>query len=171
MTHRRPAAATLAALTVATGALAGCTGGPAPPEKEGANVDTVVESETRRQVEQRAGQIASLVGEDLKVIGVTSVPCTGKAGESSDASYWTGGTYQLFLPARQHAGTLARLREQWLRDGYTIGTYQTADDGRADKLEATAPDRFTVSVTSTTPPTALALSVTSPCRLSPTPLF
>jgi hypothetical protein len=157
------AASLIAATTVI--ALAGCSGGPDEDSKD--NMQTAAENQVIQQVHERATGIAQVAGAELKIIGESAAPCEGRKGELSDEIYTVQGSYQLPIPESEHAATLARLRDGWRRQNFTISTDPTTSPGRSARLEAVDPDQYHFFVASTIPPTMLGLRINSPCYKSP----
>ncbi len=151
--HRVIACLTLAALT-----LTGCTG---------ANVETKTEADATTLVQQRAEQIATLIGSPLEEPATNAAGCTGKLGETSDNVFSVQGAYQIPVPTEQQLTTLARLRDAWKANGYTITDDRTVGTTEG-VLAAKTRDGYDMSVESTRPPTAFALLIHSPCFRFPT---
>ncbi len=133
------------------------------------NMQTVAEHQIIQQVHQQAIQIAQVAGGELKILDESAAPCEGRRGELSEEIYTVQGSYQLPIPEAEHDAALARLRDAWQQQGYTITTDQTVSSSGYARLEADNPDRYHLFVASTIPPTMLAVGINSPCYRSPTP--
>jgi hypothetical protein len=141
--------------------VAGCT------TITGADVQSKSEADAITVVQQRADALAQVIGAALINPSNQPGPCSGKLGETDRDIFAVQGAYNVDLPVEKHSDALARLRDQWKADGYTI-----TDDraiGSAGVIAAKAPDGFSFTVQSTTPPTGFAVLVHSPCFKSPTP--
>jgi hypothetical protein len=90
-------------------------------------------------------------------------PCEGRAGELSNPEevYYVQGIYQLMVPADEQADALAKVRQAWETDGFTIKDARTVTGGRG-KVSAATTDGYSLSLTSGEPP-AMVLLVSSPC--------
>ena len=141
-------------------ALAGCT-------TEGANVESKTEADVTAAVQQRAEKVATLIGQALREPATNASPCTGKLGENDRQVFTVQGAYNLTMPAEQQLETVAKVRDTFKADGYEI-TDDRVVSGQG-VLAAKAPDGYSFYLQSTSPPTALALLVNSPCYRSPTP--
>jgi hypothetical protein len=135
----------------------------------GANVETKTEADVNQVVQQYADQVAALIG------GVTfnessknAAACTGRMGESSDGVFSVQGAYQLPMDAARQLDTIARVRDAWKAQGYEITDDRTIADGRG-VLTARTGDGYSLDLSSTRPPTAMALLIHSACYESPTP--
>ncbi|MEV1286337.1 hypothetical protein [Micromonospora sp. NPDC049679] len=145
---------------------AACTGN----KGKGDDVDIRSEADVTRQVQQYAEQTATAVGSTLTNAAASSAPCEGRAGELSEDIYYVQGTYQLPLAPDKHLATLARIRDQWRGQGYTITEDRTFPDSAEGTVAAKTPtDGYRISLESTSPPTMLALLIHSDCYRSPQP--
>lgn len=135
------------------------------------DVETRREADVTRQVQEYADGVAALVGGPLVEPATSSAPCSGRAGEMDESIRYVQGAYQVELPGDRHVSTLARIRDHWRADGWTITEERTYPGGTEGTLTArTAPDGWSVSLTSTTPPRALALLIHSTCYRSADPV-
>jgi hypothetical protein len=141
-------------------ALAGCT-------TEGAEVESKTEADVTAAVQQRAEQVASLIGQALREPATNASPCTGKLGETDRQVFTVQGAYDVTMPAAQQLGAVAKVRDSWKADGYEI-TDDRVVGGRG-VLAAKAPDGYRFYLQSKSPADALALLINSPCHRSPTP--
>jgi hypothetical protein len=147
-------------------AVGGCTG----IKGKGDDVQIRSEADVTRQVQQYAEQTATAVGSTLTNGAASSAPCEGRAGELSEDIYYVQGTYQLPLAPEKQLATLARMRDQWRGQGYTITEDRTFPDSAEGTLTAKNPtDGYSIRLTSTRPPTALALLIHSDCYRSAKP--
>jgi hypothetical protein len=138
---------------------------------QGEDVKTLAEADATRQVQQYADQIVTLIGNtNLTNPAVSAAPCEGKAGKLSEDIYTVQGVYQLPLPAEQHLTTLARVRDAWRDQGYTITEDRTFPSNDGGTLTADNPtDGYRLDLTSTSPATMVRLLIHSACYRSPTP--
>jgi hypothetical protein len=151
-----------AVAAVAAAALTACT------SSTGADVESKSEADATAAVQQHADRIAGVLGSPLLNPSTNPGPCSGQRGETGRDIFAVQGAYQVTMPVEKHTGTLARLRDLWKADGYTITDDRSFGDG-AGVLAARSPEGYSVNVESTSPPSALALLVHSPCFRSPTP--
>ncbi|MGK5444586.1 hypothetical protein ACSNN7_22565 [Micromonospora sp. URMC 105] len=144
---------------------------PGEKKEQPTDMKSASEAEITGQVNQYANQVAALVGNPLFNPATSSAPCSGRGGELDEKIRTVQGAYNVNLAAGRHVDTLARIREQWRAQGWTITEDVTSSNGREGALAAkTTPDGYSLSLTSTSPPTALALLVNSPCYRSTDPL-
>jgi hypothetical protein len=67
--------------------------------------------------------------------------------------------------------TLARLRDQWKQQGYTVTDDRTFPDGKSGTVVVRSPgDDVRIRVESSSPPVAFALMISTPCYESDEPL-
>lgn len=124
------------------------------------------------QVNHLAQQVADLVGDTkLEEASTNDAPCSGRWGELAEDIFYILGTYQVPLPHEEHIPTLARLRDHWQQQGYTIRDHRTFSHDNTGSLAVTTPDGYKIRLMSTVPPTALALFVSTPCYKSPEVLY
>lgn len=140
-------------------------------ESKDDNVQTIVEADTKKAVDQYARHVAEVAGAELTRYETNSAPCTGRLGENSTDVYTTQGSGQIFVPQTRHAGILAELREQWKAQGYTVETDRRMPAETGNELAVRTPDGFRIRLIDTEPPVALSLLINSPCRRSPTPMY
>jgi hypothetical protein len=133
----------------------------------GGGVDTKTEADVRTAVEQRASDVAALVGGALTDPSVNASPCTGRMGESSSDVFTVRGVWVVPLPADQHLDTLRRVRDGLKAKHWDI-TEDRQFEANAGMLTARSDD-YEVNLTSNDKSSALAMMVTSPCFASPTP--
>ena len=147
-------AAIAAALT-----LAGCTGG---------TVETKTEDDAKQLVKQHSEQVAGLIGTTAFSQNTESPgPCEGKLGETNRDIFSVQGAYMLPVEPAKQLDTLARIREAWKADGFTIAEDRVIAQNRG-VLRATTPDGFSLRLLSTPTPTSLGILIHSPCYKSPT---
>jgi hypothetical protein len=150
-----------AALIVATGCVS----------KKEEDVKQVSHADARTLVETYAQQVATTIGNDQdNDLEVLPNPCDGKRGELSDTVYSMTGHAQIPVPEAEQLPTLARLRDQWTQQGYTITEDRTFPDGTRGTLVARTPtDDVRIRVQSTNPAVAFALMISTPCYQSDEP--
>ncbi|MEU8387922.1 hypothetical protein [Micromonospora sp. NPDC048842] len=106
-------------------------------------MQTASEADITRRVNEYAGQVAAATGSTLANPAASSAPCE----------------------------TLARLRDQWRSQGWTITEDRTFPNGSEGTITATTtPDDYSLTVSGTREPTALLLLVHSACYKSAEPL-
>jgi len=134
-------------------------------------VKTAAVDDVKAQVQQRAEQIATVIGGSLQNPAVSPATCEAPAGgKEDDDVYCVQGAYQVPVTPDQQLSTLAKLRDQWKQQGYTIKDDRTFSEPNAGTVTAVAPDdQFSISVETTSPPQAMALIIHTPCYRSPTP--
>jgi hypothetical protein len=71
------------------------------------------------------------------------------------------------LPAARHPATLAQLRDSWAAQGYKIKSFRMFSDIEGVVVAENPADEVEVAVTSTVPPTAVAVLVLSACYRPP----
>ena len=71
------------------------------------------------------------------------------------------------LPAAEHPGVLARLRDVWTAQGYEIKRFTMFNDIEGVVIGQNPADGFELLVESASPPVAVAVIVMTPCYLSP----
>jgi hypothetical protein len=146
----------------------GCTGGSG---KDVESVKKVPRAEAIGMVNDYAARTAGLItpGSKLENPATSAPPCEGRGGELSETVYYAAGHYQVAVPADRHLPTLRRLREHWQQEGYRIKRDREFPDGTGDLIVQSPADEFDITVASTDPPTAFALSISSPCYQSDEP--
>ena len=108
---------------------------------------------------------------DMKTASEAAAATGGRGGEMDEKILTVQGAYNVNLAPDKHVETLARIREKWRAQGWTITEDTTSANGKEGALAAkTNSDGYSISLTSTSPPTAFALLVNSPCYRSTDPL-
>jgi hypothetical protein len=156
----------VSALTVAGTATTGC----GSDNQEYKNVPVITEDVTKRTMDGYAQEIATAIGSQLTNYDANSESCSDSSDKMSQYVYSTIANGQIFVPQERHAALLAQLRQQWQARGFTVDLDVQASGKRDAELVVYSPDRFRIRLIETTPPTAFALMISSPCRKSPTPL-
>jgi hypothetical protein len=137
------------------------------------NLKTVPRAEAKQIADDYADRTVAMIGGDAKLVEPehATPPCEGPGGNTNDTVYYAAGHYQIApIPEDQQLPTLQRLREQWQRQGYTIKGDRVFSNGRRGELKVMNPaDEFEIVVITTEPPTAFALSISSPCYQSDEP--
>ncbi|MDG4788669.1 hypothetical protein O7626_22545 [Micromonospora sp. WMMD1102] len=159
---RRPMAATMAALVIAT---IGCGG-----EAKRSTGPTHIALPTLRASTgaYAAGSVATFATlPDATRLG--PVPCDDPGGDlADDGRYQVSGSWQVPLPPGRHRATFRQLREDWQARAIEITEYRELPDGVKVSLAGRDPAAgFSLSLTSTQPPDAVALLVVSSCVISP----
>jgi len=93
-------------------------------------------------------------------------PCTDDNGRASeDGPFYVQGTYQVFLPEKQHRPALTKLQDKWASEGWAKVAYRPfGAAGTRGELSGISPDEnFDVRITSGTPPRGFAVIIVSPC--------
>jgi hypothetical protein len=134
-------------------------------------VQTAAVDDVKAKVQEAADQVATTIGANLTNPAVSPATCELPAGgEEDDAVFYVQGAYQIPVAPQQQVPTLAKLRDQYKQQGYTIKDDRTGAENNTGTLTVVAPDdSFTISVQSTSPPQAVALIIHTPCYRSPTP--
>lgn len=97
-------------------------------------------------------------------------PCTGRDGADAGPAGPRFLFYvdQVVVPAEQHRAAVERVRALFEGQGMTVLGFRELPGIGGFELRVENPrDRFTIQVTSTSPPTAFAVWVHSPCYLPP----
>jgi hypothetical protein len=146
------------------------TGCDSPEGKD--DVKQVSHADARTLVDGYLRQVISAVGGTPNAEpDFLPSPCEGQRGELSEFIYSMRGGAQLPLPEAEQLGTLARLRDSWRQQGYTIVEDRTFPDGKSGTVVVRSPaDGVRIAVDSTSPATALAIRVSTPCYQSDVPL-
>jgi hypothetical protein len=113
-----------------------------------------------------AAQIAAVVGADAPQTETRlgPAPCENSSGEpADDGRFYVQGNWQMPLPAADHPGTLARLRENWAAQGYEIKKFQMFNDIEGVIIAENPVDEVELTVESGMPPTAVAVVILTPC--------
>ena len=148
---------------VAVLALAGCSFG------KGDDVDTRTVAEVKQSVQEWADQVVTLIGDtSINTPSANDASCTGRAGESDRSIFYVQGGYSLPIAEEDQLATLARLREHWKAQGWTITDDRTFNDS-SGTLTVKTPDGYSLDLSSTIPPIAFSLIIVSPCYKSPNP--
>jgi pimeloyl-ACP methyl ester carboxylesterase len=144
--------------------LGGCTGG------GGNDVDIIKQvspAEATRIAYEYADRVVALTGGERGPANREphTGPCEGRRGEFSERVYYAYFNFHVApIPEDQQLPTLRRLREHWQQQGYTIKRDRVFPDSRTGELAVENPaDGYEVSLEGTEPPTAFAVSVSSPC--------
>ena len=133
----------------------------------GDDMETKTEQEAKALVQQRAEQVTELIGAGQpKFIGLDPTTCTGRFGEEDRRIFSVQGTYRLPLEASRQIEVLARVKEHWKAQGYTIPEDRTID-AISGILSATAADGYDFSLITAGGSTALGYIINSPCFTSP----
>ena len=134
-------------------------------------MQTATVDDVKAKVQQAADQVAATIGAGLTNPAVSPATCEAPAGgKEDDKVFYVQGAYQIPVAPEQQVPTLAKLRDQYKQQGYTVKDDRTAADTNTGTLTVVAPDdTFTISVQSTSPPQAVALLIHTPCYRSPTP--
>jgi hypothetical protein len=135
----------------------------------GADVESKSETDAIAVVQQRADQVAQVIGAALTNPSNRPGPCSGKLGETDSDIFAVQGAYNIDQPVEKHVETFTKLRDRWKADGYTITADRTFGVDGSGVITAKSPDGFSFNVESTSPPTGFAVLVHSPCYKSPTP--
>ncbi|RZU51325.1 hypothetical protein EV385_3140 [Krasilnikovia cinnamomea] len=153
---RQKLAAATAACLFLLGATVGC-------DKGSDDVQTRNADDVAREVQQYADQVVTIIGDTKLTNGVVDTsPCEGKRGETDGDIRTTYGIYQ--LPVSDHAAAIGRLRQAWNAAGWRITDDRTVGQRGEGVLAAEAPNGgLNASITSTTPPTHVKLSIYSAC--------
>ena len=163
----------LVALCASVVTLAGCAAG-SSQENGKMDVKRVSQADARALVEGYAHEVTTAVGTEPTPAGALKAlanPCEGRGGELSDDVYSMLGSMQLSLPEAEQLATLARLRDRWTRQGYTVTEERTFPDGRRGTLTVRAPgDDVEISLNSTSEAKAIAVLISTPCYRSDEPL-
>ncbi len=123
------------------------------------------ESEVFQRVRDHAQAVAKLVGADAAdhETGVATSPCLGPDGQPAPGGrFYAQGNYQLPV-AGDHAAVLARLRDTWQEQGWSIKEFRMFNEGEGTVSAENPADGIQVAAESSRPPTALALLVITPC--------
>ncbi|WP_433291045.1 hypothetical protein ACQP2F_24475 [Actinoplanes sp. CA-030573] len=143
----------LLTLGLVIGALsAGCSGGGG-----GGDLPAMPQKTIKDQVQLYAGITLAASGVATFTRSATNVTgCPQGHGRLSDPdeTFYVQGLYLLTVPDGQEAATLAKVGDEWRRDGYTVGSPATAAAG----LHATTPDHYTLDLAPD-----LRLSIASQC--------
>jgi hypothetical protein len=137
------------------------------------SLKTVPRAEAKQIADDYANRTVAMIGGSVKLVnpGFVDPPCEGPGGKTTDTVYYAAGHYQIApIPEDQQLLTLRRLRGQWQQQGYTIKQDRVFPDGKTGELGVENPaDEFEIHLESTEPPTAFALSISSPCYQSDEP--
>lgn len=125
-------------------------------------MQTASEADITRRVNEYAGQVAAATGSTLANPAASSAPCEGTRGEMDESIRTVQGVYNISVAPDKHLETLARLRDQWRSQGWTITEDRTFPNGSEGTITATTtPDDYSLTVSGTREPTALLLLVHS----------
>ncbi|RKN24185.1 hypothetical protein D7147_04155 [Micromonospora musae] len=162
----------LAALTaLILTASAACTSPDDPYDRKAADVQTASEADITRQVNDYANQVATTIGSPLSNSTTSSAPCEGSGGEMDESIRTVQGVYNIAVTPGKHLDILAQLRDQWRNQGWAITEDRTFPNGIEGTITAkTTPDSYSLTVTGTKEPTALAILIHSDCYKSTDPL-
>lgn len=137
------------------------------------NLKEVLRDDAMRMADDHANRVVSMIGGGVKLENpkTGTVPCEGPGSRTEETVYYAAGHYQIApIPEDQQLSTLRRLREQWQQQGYTITQDRVFPDGKTGELVVrNSVDEFEIAVITTEPPTAFALSISSPCYRSHEP--
>ncbi|MEU4715262.1 hypothetical protein AB0F73_16605 [Micromonospora purpureochromogenes] len=168
-TFTRAGLAVLVALVLTTAS--GCTPNKEKEDKKASDMQTASEADITRRVNEYAGQVAAATGSTLANPATSSAPCEGRRGEMDESIRTVQGVYNIPVAPDKHLETLARLRDQWRAQGWTITEDRTFPNGNEGTITAkTTPDSYSLTVSGTKEPTALLLLVHSACYKSTDPL-
>jgi hypothetical protein len=97
------------------------------------------------------------------VVTVGATPCEGPDGTPRHDRFFVTARVQVPLAPERQRATLQLLRAEWLRRGYRITHERDRPELPGGQLDARNPaDGYQLALTTTQPPTALAVSVYSP---------
>ncbi|MEU6202772.1 hypothetical protein ABZ814_04185 [Micromonospora musae] len=163
------ALAALAALILTTSTA--CSSPDDPQDRKTTDVQTASEADITRQVNDYANQVATTVGSSLTNPTTSSAPCEGQRGEMDESIRTVQGTYNIAVTPGKQLDILAQLRDQWRNQGWAITEDRTFPNGTEGTITAkTSPDSYSLTVTGTKEPTALAILIHSDCYKSTDPL-
>ncbi|WP_141658696.1 hypothetical protein [Carbonactinospora thermoautotrophica] len=123
--------------------------------------------QARAIADQYAQDVLRAVGGEYphEYTGTEEAPCEGRMGELSEEIFSIYHGYQIRdVPPERQVVLAERVRDHLIRRGYRIKDFRTWPE--RDSAVVTArneADGYEVSFESTSPPTAISLSVTSPC--------
>jgi len=161
----------VAACVVVLG-IAGCVVDPGE-EKAMQNLKAMSRADARQMTDDYAGRTVAMIGGGVDLVEpeTGTVPCEDPGGKTSETVYFAAGHYQIApIPGDQQLSTLRRLRAHWQQQGYTIKKDRVFSEGRRGELVVENPsDEFEIRLVTTEPPTAFALSISSPCYHSDEP--
>jgi hypothetical protein len=127
---------------------------------------------TREQASELVRDYAAAIGREVGVdarateIGVNSVACENDLGEfADDGRFYIHGVWQMPLPTEEQAATLVRLHDGWAAKGYRVTKFEMFSDDHGVVMAENPGDDVQLAVTSTVPPTAVAVVVLSACYL------
>jgi len=99
---------------------------------------------------------------------VGPAPCEGRYADlAGDGAFYVAGAWQVPLPSTSQRETLATVRDAARAKGYEITEYREIDEVEVVMSGRDPATGFTFSISSTDPPEAVALLVSSTCRRSP----
>lgn len=134
------------------------------------DVPRVPRAEAIRTVNDYAIRTETLTGAKRTTTDrqVHTTSCKGRQGEYPETVYYANLNLQIApIPEDQQLPTLRRLRDHWQKEGYTIKQDRVFPDGRTGELAVENPaDGFEISLVSTEPPNAFAVTISSPCYYS-----
>ena len=153
----------LAAVAVIALGPAGCTAS-GTTSKGKPDVQVMTEADVTRQVRNLAEQVRAATGAP-KLLNdrASSAPCDSATGDDTELVRYVQGSYNMSLPAREHAAAFRKVRDQWQGAGWTIDDYRVADNGDGT-MSAKAPGQgFSFTMVTAKAPDTLGLIVHSGC--------
>lgn len=142
---------------------AGCTAS-GTPSKGKPDVQVMTESDVTRQVRDLAEQVRTTVGAP-KLLNdrASSAPCDNDQGDNSEQVRYVQGSYNMALPAKDHAAAFGKVRDQWQSAGWTIDDYRVPDNGDGT-MSAKAPGHgYSFTLVTAKAPDTLGLIIASSC--------
>ena len=128
---------------------------------------TVSYDEAARQVRSRAGAVAELLAAPLTEPYLNPTACEDPQGRRSEKGvYYLHSSYTLPVGADRVADALRLAHRHFTGEGYQVSDINWFSDG-GGRVRADSPDGYRYSLTTTTPPVAIALGVHSPCFQPP----
>lgn len=131
---------------------------------------TMTPEQASQLVRAYATGIATTVGADARDTekGVNVLACENDRGEfADDGRFYIHGVWQIPLPAGEQAATLARLHDGWAAQGLQITKFEMYGRDEGVVMAENPLDGAQLTVTSTEPPTAVAVVILSACYRRP----
>lgn len=130
-------------------------------------------AEAMRKADEYANRTVALIGGGVRLDdpATGTPPCNDPNGMLSETVYHASGHYNIApIPEDQQLATLRRLRDLFRQQGFTIKHDRVLPDGKTGELTVANPaDDFEISLISTEPAIAFAVTISSPCYYSDEP--
>jgi hypothetical protein len=126
------------------------------------------EPDAKALVDRYAKQIIAELGAEPARTALNVAACRGKNDEvAADGRFDIQANYQIPLTEGTHRATLGRLRDEWVKQGYELNDNRTFKEDEITVDVRNPTDGIQISLTSTRPATAVAVTIITPCYTPP----